>query len=251
MNDETTAWKRASHTQQLGPPRRVTLAEVRELRALASRGLSLPESGVMPYRSMLLALGLCVPISCAFGDAYEAPSGYYAASVGLTGTALDSALNSIVRGHTVRTYDQLRQDLAVTDRDWNFQPPVGSPLATTNILLMYSVGWSGYSRSAVWDSGATWNREHTWPDSRGVGNQTTALTSRISTISGPQTPPPIPPAATTISTPAAHSARLPRRPKHGEHRPHGSHQTPTKAGWLVRSATWRLAMTAPRPIRPT
>lgn len=118
---------------------------------------------------MLLAFGLCVPISCAFGDAYEAPPGYYAASVGLTGAALDSALKSIVRGQTVRTYDQLRQDLAVTDRDWNFPPPVGSPLATTNILLMYSVGWSGYSRSGVWDSGATWNREHTWPDSRGVG----------------------------------------------------------------------------------
>ena len=123
----------------------------------------------MTARSMLLVVGLCLPTYCAFVDAYEAPPGYYAASVVLTGAALDSALNSIVHGQTVRTYDQLRQDLAVTDRDWNFPPPVSSPLATTNILLMYSAGWTAYSRSGVWDSGVTWNREHTWPDSRGVG----------------------------------------------------------------------------------
>ena len=82
---------------------------------------------------------------------------------------MDSALNSIARGQTVRTYDQLRQDLPVTDRDWNFQPLVCSPLATTNILLMYSGGGIGYSRMGVLDSGATLNRQHTRPGERCAG----------------------------------------------------------------------------------
>lgn len=105
----------------------------------------------------------------ARGDAYSPPAGYYSATVGLTGSALDAALNARTRGQTVRTYDQARTDLAVTDRDWAFPPPVGNPTAITNILLIYSVSWSGHSRSGVWDSGSTWNREHTWPDSRGIG----------------------------------------------------------------------------------
>ncbi len=102
-------------------------------------------------------------------EEYLPPIGYYDATIGLSGPGLDAALNSVIRGHNVRTYDQLRQDLAVTDRDWNFPPPESSPTAITSILLMYSHGWSGYSRSGVWDGGSTWNREHTWPDSRGVG----------------------------------------------------------------------------------
>jgi endonuclease I len=128
---------------------------------------------VMNLRAALIVSALCIPLSLSLGDAYDPPPGYYAASAGLNGTALDAALNAIVRGQTVRTYDQLRQDLAVTDRDWDFPPPSGSPTAATKIFLMYSVGWSGYSRSGVWDSGATWNREHTWPDSRGVGQPDT------------------------------------------------------------------------------
>lgn len=102
-------------------------------------------------------------------DAYSPPTGFYATAAGLSGQALDAALQVRSRGQTVRTYDQLRQDLAVTDRDWAFPPPVNSPTAVTHILLVYSAGWSGYSRSGVWDGGSTWNREHIWPDSRGVG----------------------------------------------------------------------------------
>jgi len=102
-------------------------------------------------------------------DVYSPPPGYYSSASGLSGVALDAALNARIRDHVVRSYDQLRQDLAVTDRDWAFPPPAGEPVAITQILLVYSVGWSGYSRSGVWDGGATWNREHVWPDSRGVG----------------------------------------------------------------------------------
>lgn len=103
------------------------------------------------------------------GEDFPAPSGYYEATIGLSGTTLDSALNNIIRGHTVRSYAQLRQDLAVTDRDPTYPAPTSDPMAPTNVLLVYSEGWTGYSSSGVWDGGTTWNREHTWPDSRGVG----------------------------------------------------------------------------------
>lgn len=122
----------------------------------------------MSGKNFLLLFLSCLPALVA-ADAFSPPVDYYRATAGLNGTELDGALNDRIRGHTVRTYDQIRQDLAVTDRDWAFPPPVISPSAITQILLIYSIGWSGYSRSGVWDGGSTWNREHTWPDSRGVG----------------------------------------------------------------------------------
>ncbi len=136
-----------------------------EYSAVHPRGDRLRKFNTVFCAVLLGALGL--PFSKA--DDYAPPNDYYRATTGLVGQALDGALNSVIRGHTVRTYDQLRQFLAVTDRDWNHPPPAGQNEAITNILLLYSFGWSGYSRSGVWDGGATWNREHTWPDSRGVG----------------------------------------------------------------------------------
>ena len=118
---------------------------------------------VFTFRSILLVL----VAGLARADEFSPPTSYYGPAVGLTGTSLDTALRTIVGAHSVRTYDQLRQDLALTDRDWNFPP--STPSAVTNILLIYSNGWSGESRSGVWDSGVTWNREHVWPDSRGIG----------------------------------------------------------------------------------
>jgi endonuclease I len=118
---------------------------------------------VFTFRYILLVL----VAGLARADEFSAPTSYYGASVGLAGSSLDRALRAIVGGHSVRSYDQLRQDLALTDRDWNFPP--STPSAVTNILLIYSNGWSGESRSGVWDSGVTWNREHVWPDSRGIG----------------------------------------------------------------------------------
>jgi endonuclease I len=118
---------------------------------------------VFNFRSILLVL----VAGLARADEFSPPTNHYGASLGLTGSSLDTALRAIVGGHSVRAYDQLRQDLALTDRDWNFPP--STPSAVTNILLIYSNGWSGASRSGVWDSGVTWNREHVWPDSRGIG----------------------------------------------------------------------------------
>jgi len=90
-------------------------------------------------------------------DGYEPPVGYYAAAQ-YTGTpdSLRNSLNSIIRGHTIRSYDAARQALAIIDRN---------PENPSNIILTYN----GASVSGAWDSGATWNREHLWPRSLGVG----------------------------------------------------------------------------------
>lgn len=102
-------------------------------------------------------LAVCVG-SVAAGDGYSPPASYYAGVV-YDGTpeSLRNSLNSIIRGHTVRSYNAARQALAITDAD---------PDNPSNVLLVYN----GASVSGVWDSGITWNREHTWPRSRGVGD---------------------------------------------------------------------------------
>lgn len=102
-------------------------------------------------------LALAAGLACG-SDGYSPPSNYYAA-VSFDGTpeSLRNSLNSIIRGHTVRSYGAARQALAITDAD---------PDQPGNILLTYT----GASVSGSWDSGATWNREHTWPRSLGVGD---------------------------------------------------------------------------------
>ena len=87
---------------------------------------------VFTFRNILLVL----VAGLARADEFSPPTSYYGPAVGLSGTSLDTALRTIVGGHSVRTYDQLRQDLALTDRDWNFPP--STPSAVTNILLIYS-----------------------------------------------------------------------------------------------------------------
>src|SRR3954447_16022302 len=98
-------------------------------------------------------------------DAYDPPASYYNAAVG-TGTTLKSQLHTIITtGDTSRTYDQLRSDLQVTDAD---------PNDPTKIRVVYNNGvtitkvTSGTTGIPGWDNGVTWNREHTWPQNRGV-----------------------------------------------------------------------------------
>ena len=91
-------------------------------------------------------------------DGFTPPEGYYAPAV-YDGTpdSLRQSLNSIIRGHTIRSYASARQSLAILDAD---------PANPSNVILTYN----GASVSGTWDSGVTWNREHTWPRSRGVGD---------------------------------------------------------------------------------
>lgn len=104
---------------------------------------------------------------------YDPPADYYTTATG-TGATLKSQLHLIISdnywtsltgaggtfapngsGHVVRSYDDARYALPVTDRD---------PNNSSRLILAYS----GVSVSANWDSGNTWNREHRWPDSLGL-----------------------------------------------------------------------------------
>lgn len=99
-------------------------------------------------------LSLCAP---APASEWEAPAGFYDSATG-AGAALRSQLYDIMRtGHVQRTYGEFRDSAAVHDAD---------PNVPGHILL-------GYNRASVdasWDSGATWNREHVWPQSRQPGS---------------------------------------------------------------------------------
>ncbi|PKL33680.1 MAG: hypothetical protein CVV40_00490, partial [Planctomycetes bacterium HGW-Planctomycetes-2] len=87
---------------------------------------------------------------------FDPPSNYYdparPGGVWLTGLPLKSALTSIISNHTIRSYDDARISLGILDAD---------PALPGNILLIYN----GQSVPSPWDAGATWNREHQWPQS--------------------------------------------------------------------------------------
>ena len=77
---------------------------------------------------------------------------YYDDAEGLEGDSLVSSLRNIVSNYTYQSYDQARYILDETDAD---------PNNSNNVILVYSQD----SVSGVWDQGATWNREHIWPQS--------------------------------------------------------------------------------------
>lgn len=78
----------------------------------------------------------------------------------LVGNELFGRLNSLM-GSTCRlgtssySYNTLRDAYVGVDRDLN---------KPGNIIGYYD----GKTFAAIWDSGATWNREHTWPQSKGA-----------------------------------------------------------------------------------
>ena len=96
---------------------------------------------------------------------YDPPANYYDTATG-TGATLKSQLHNIIDNHTFNSYGDARSILQITDVD---------PNNSDNIILVYdrvSLDVSGLISSPGipgWDSGASWNREHTWPRSRGVG----------------------------------------------------------------------------------
>ncbi len=97
--------------------------------------------------------------AAASSNAYDPPSGYYAAAQGLTGQALADALHGIITPHTVIPYDSTTQTdamaaLKVLDED---------PSDNTKVRLVYT-------GTSILKTDSTWNREHLWPQSRGVGS---------------------------------------------------------------------------------
>ncbi len=89
---------------------------------------------------------------------YSKFNNYYLAAKGKTGDALEDTLRSIITSsHRKQTsYEDLKTVLQDADRD---------PNNPKNVITIYSQ----QSVKGVWDSGNTWNREHVWPNSKGVG----------------------------------------------------------------------------------
>lgn len=108
----------------------------------------------------VLVLGLVVLLGWSGGFVfaqYDPPAGYYSSATG-TGTTLKNQLNAIMTsGHIQQTYGDFRYDSDDYDED---------PNNPSNILLVYNRA----SVSSNWDLGATWNREHVWPQSRQPGS---------------------------------------------------------------------------------
>lgn len=114
----------------------------------------------------LLFLIHCLWASLTLAGQYDPPTGYYDSATG-NGSGLKTQLHELIDDHTVTSYNAARSLLQLTDQD---------PSDPDSILLVYSrvsldvselissVGLPG------WDSGASWNREHTWPRSRGVNS---------------------------------------------------------------------------------
>lgn len=106
---------------------------------------------------------------------YDAPADYYngvnvanaVSNPTLFRTNIHNAesRNYYVAGSTLqlrRSYDDARFGLAVTDRD---------PNNSANIILIYT----GQSISGTWDAvNLPWNREHTWPQSLGLGSESSS-----------------------------------------------------------------------------
>lgn len=109
-------------------------------------------------------------------DLFGPPTNYYATATG-TGAVLrgqlqaitsqrylDSSQSFVGSPHRILTYGDIRFANALTDQD---------PNNPANVLLIYNRD----SVSGVWDGGSTWNREHVWPQSRGVYPIALALTN--------------------------------------------------------------------------
>ncbi|GAA4918902.1 endonuclease I family protein [Streptomyces coeruleoprunus] len=81
---------------------------------------------------------------------------YYQGAIGKSGTALKSALHTIISDQSKISYSAVWEALKVTDQD---------PNNTGNVILLYS----GVSRSKSLSGGNTgnWNREHVWAQSHG------------------------------------------------------------------------------------
>ena len=106
--------------------------------------------------------------SAAMADQYDPPAGYYATATG-TGATLKGNLHLIISKdywvpgsttHRVLSYTaQVPIPLAICAR------LTESPSSPSQILV-----YNNQISQKNWDNGVTWNKEHTWPQSRGVGS---------------------------------------------------------------------------------
>jgi endonuclease I len=108
------------------------------------------------FASVLASLSFA---TLAAADPYDPPENYYSGVTGTGATLKSTIRTAISSGFISRDYGTARFALPIIDRD---------PLNSANIVLMYT----GVSIPSLWDSGVSWNREHTWPQS--LGNTVTS-----------------------------------------------------------------------------
>ena len=116
-----------------------------------------------PRAGIFLLAWLVTGIAAAQGP--DSSSSYYASATG-TGATLASQLHDIIDDHTFLNYDSARTNLQLTDAD---------PDQPGHVILAYtndSLNLNPLSGNSIpgWDSGNSWNREHTFPRSRNVGS---------------------------------------------------------------------------------
>ena len=85
------------------------------------------------------------------------PPAYYSSVTNASGSALKSALHSIIKDHTLVSYSADTAALGVVDAD---------PQNSNNVILVYS----GYSLAA--NTYPLWNKEHLWLEECGAGSGT-------------------------------------------------------------------------------
>jgi endonuclease I len=142
---------------------------VKDTDGLAGYKLELVNEGTYNFSVQALASTITSNLSSKVEFVYSTSSGtitpnpstdtyisYYNGIEGKTGTDLKSKLRTIISSKIkhIESYGELREDLAYTDQD---------PNNSNNVMLFYS----RVSTSGTWDYGATWNREHIWPQSQG------------------------------------------------------------------------------------
>lgn len=105
-------------------------------------------------RLSCVIVSVCGAAGLALADP---PAGYYDTITGTDGPTLSTQLGTLLNNAITRSYGDARTLLQDVDED---------PNNLSNIVLVYNDA----SVASNWDSGATWNREHTWPRSLGVGD---------------------------------------------------------------------------------
>lgn len=134
-----------------------------------------------PTLRLLFLSAILTAGSIVQADQYDAPASYYANATATDGLTLKSQLFTILTtGDDTVSYDGARKALQVIDQD---------PTDPNYMILFYdntrlnvgainSDGTNSGSDIKGWDLGVSWQREHTWPQSRQV------LSSGATTSSG-------------------------------------------------------------------